>query len=326
MKILSILVPMYNMEKYIQKCLESICVPAYEDLYEVIIIDDGSKDKSYDMCLEFVNTYPAIYKLIKKENGGYGSVFNEGIRLATGKYVKLLDADDFFDTSVFSDYLEELKCRDDDLVFNYVYNYTDSSIVAKNNQYLSFAETTQNIYDVDMTKNSIFIHNFCMKKEILLDTYCPTHCLYTDAIILTHALSNSTTIYFSKFFLYCYRTDRDEQSTAIHQIIKKTKDITIVTEELRKYLMQIFVERKPCSLIIEVLSITHNQLMISYELQKGLISNYVICRKICKELKKTLRKINIRTNSINYKQIRYLVDCSIMFFPIAVMNRRRMLK
>ena len=96
-KILSIIIPTYNMEKYLPKCLDSL-ISAKEVLckMEILIINDGSKDASSRIAHEYQSRYPDSIIVIDKENGNYGSCVNRGLKEATGKYIKVLDADDWF--------------------------------------------------------------------------------------------------------------------------------------------------------------------------------------------------------------------------------------
>lgn len=94
MKDITVIVPTYNLEKYIGNCLQSI--PVGTDRIEVLVILDGSTDRSGYIAKEFARKYPTIIKVIEKENGNYGSCINVGLSLASGKYVKILDADDTF--------------------------------------------------------------------------------------------------------------------------------------------------------------------------------------------------------------------------------------
>jgi len=110
-KLLSIIVPSYNMEKFLPKCLGSLIVDDAEllQLLDVIVVNDGSKDRTSEIAHEFERKYPGVFQVIDKSNGHYGSCVNAALPVARGKYVRLLDADDYFDTSVFAAYLKWLK-------------------------------------------------------------------------------------------------------------------------------------------------------------------------------------------------------------------------
>ena len=108
-KILSVIVPSYNMEKYLPKCLGSMVVASeLMERLEVLVVNDGSKDRTSEIAHEFAAKWPGTFVVIDKENGNYGSCINAALPIATGMYVKVLDADDFYDTRTFSEYLEWL--------------------------------------------------------------------------------------------------------------------------------------------------------------------------------------------------------------------------
>ncbi|MDE5999791.1 MAG: glycosyltransferase family 2 protein, partial [Bacteroidaceae bacterium] len=97
-KVLSVIVPTFNMEQYLGECLTSMITQKSQELLEVIVVNDGSTDASSAIAHGFAAQYPTLFKVIDKENGHYGSCVNHGLKAATGKYVKILDADDFFHT------------------------------------------------------------------------------------------------------------------------------------------------------------------------------------------------------------------------------------
>ena len=115
MKTISLIVPTYNVESYLDKCLGSL--PADKEGLEVLVIIDGSKDGSRDIALYYQKKYPDVFKVIEKDNGHYGSCVNVGLSLANGKYVKILDAYDFYDPS-FSEFISFLDQIDADVVIS----------------------------------------------------------------------------------------------------------------------------------------------------------------------------------------------------------------
>ena len=95
-KLLSIVVPVYNVEKYINKCLESLAVSEEQMAQlEVLVVNDGTPDNSAIMAKEFEKKYPQTFRVIDKENGGHGSCCNLGLKEAHGKYIHFLDSDDW---------------------------------------------------------------------------------------------------------------------------------------------------------------------------------------------------------------------------------------
>lgn len=94
-KVLTVIVPVYNMEKYIRQCLESLVIG------EVLVSLDSSKDGSAEIAYEFVEQYPDTFWIIYKANGGHGSVINTGLMMVSGEYVKILDSDDWVERDAF---------------------------------------------------------------------------------------------------------------------------------------------------------------------------------------------------------------------------------
>ena len=135
-KILSIIVPSYNMEAYLPKCLGSLIIDDKELLQEldVIVVNDGSKDRTSELAHEFAANYPGVFRVIDKPNGHYGSCINAALPLVAGVFVKVLDADDWLDTEVLKSFLRTLLTSESsnekvDLFltdFNYRYSETNT--------------------------------------------------------------------------------------------------------------------------------------------------------------------------------------------------------
>lgn len=155
-KILSIIIPTYNMEKYLPKCLDSL-ISAKEVLckMEILIINDGSKDASSRIAHEYQSRYPDSIIVIDKENGNYGSCVNRGLKEATGKYIKVLDADDWFLTQNLKRYIDVLAAQDVDLVL------TDFDTITPNGKVI-------NKVRYDYPKNVVLdIERYCGKQEFM---------------------------------------------------------------------------------------------------------------------------------------------------------------
>lgn len=110
-KLLSVIVPAYNMEAYLASCLESLIIKDLDllDKVDVIVVNDGSKDRTLEIANEFKDRYPGIFTVVDKINGHYGSCINEGLKNAKGVFVKVLDADDSFDKEAFQILLKMLE-------------------------------------------------------------------------------------------------------------------------------------------------------------------------------------------------------------------------
>lgn len=111
MPILSVIVPVYNTERYVEKCLESIAKQTMKDL-EIIIVNDGSEDNSETVIKQWIekNNRTISIKYIKKKNGGLSDARNYGVREAEGKYISFVDSDDYIDKDLYENlkqYMEE---------------------------------------------------------------------------------------------------------------------------------------------------------------------------------------------------------------------------
>ena len=116
-KQISIIIPTCNMERYISQCLESLLIPNLSDV-EILVINDGSKDRSSDIAHDYERRFPESIRVIDKPNGHYGSCINRGLKEATGRYIKVLDADDSFNKNEFNMFVEFLRGVSTEIVFS----------------------------------------------------------------------------------------------------------------------------------------------------------------------------------------------------------------
>ena len=160
-KVLTIVVPTYNMQDYLHRCLDSLIVSDEQMAeLEVLVINDGSKDNSSLIAHEYETKYPATFRVIDKENGNYGSCVNRGLKEAKGKYIKVLDADDWFDTDEFARFLDKLATLDVDMVLT-KYRIVDGE-----------GHTTQELsYDIEPNK----VFDFMAYKDT--ETYLAMHAI-----------------------------------------------------------------------------------------------------------------------------------------------------
>lgn len=109
-KLITVIVPSYNMEGYLPKCLGSLIIPdeALLQRLDVIVVNDGSKDRTSEIAHQFEKDYPGVFRVIDKGNGNYGSCINAALPLVSGSYVKILDADDTVESKAFVRYLSTL--------------------------------------------------------------------------------------------------------------------------------------------------------------------------------------------------------------------------
>lgn len=109
-KLLSIIVPSYNMERYLDRCLNSMLIDdeTLLQMLEILVVNDGSTDRTSEIAHSYESRYPGVFRVIDKANGHYGSCINAGLKAATGEYIRVVDADDCVSKGPFGDFLSWL--------------------------------------------------------------------------------------------------------------------------------------------------------------------------------------------------------------------------
>ena len=228
-KILSIIIPTYNMEKYLHRCLKSLIIND-KDLFrrpEILIVNDGSKDSSSQIAHGYEDKYPEVFKVIDKENGNYGSCVNYGLKEATGKYIKILDADDYFDTSNLYQYLLYLSKNESDIFitdFNVV-NLEGKKIREWRFKFPQKKELNVNDYCITPSYKNLEMHAITYRTSLLVDNkYKQTEGIsYTDQEWMFIPMTYAKTFHYLSIPVYHYVLGREGQ-TMDPQIKRKSID------------------------------------------------------------------------------------------------------
>ncbi len=122
----SVIVPMYNVEQYLEECLQSLAAQTLQDM-EVLIVNDGSTDHSPEIAQKFVSEHPDRFVLLHKPNGGLSDARNYGVRYAKGQYIAFLDSDDFVEPELYEKLLNKIEEGYDVVVTDIEYWYTEVS-------------------------------------------------------------------------------------------------------------------------------------------------------------------------------------------------------
>ena len=148
MSLLTICTAAYNAELYIDDMLTTLIKSEYFDELEIILVNDGSKDKTSEIAHSYAEKYPSQIIVVDKENGGSGSARNVAFSIATGKYIKILDADDQVDTKNFDEFMSVLKTTDVDMILTPHYCYYSGKVETK--QIVVFNSSLKNgLYNLD---------------------------------------------------------------------------------------------------------------------------------------------------------------------------------
>ena len=235
MKIVSIVIPAYNMEKYIARCLESLLISNIDDV-EILVINDGSRDNTSKIAHCYQEKFPSSIKVVDKANGNYGSCINVGLTLATGKYFRILDSDDYFNKEHFAAYVKALRNIDADVVLThctYVYeNGKEKSCRLNAHQ---FGQTMQ----LDENCCTELVHDFIMHKvtyslNVLRKTgYRHLEGIsYTDSEYVLYPLSFVQTVQCLDLNLYQYCLGRDGQTMSFNHRILHIGDLEKIIMKL----------------------------------------------------------------------------------------------
>lgn len=218
--ILSIIIPTYNMEKYLDKCLTSLIIEDKELMgqLEVLIIIDGAKDRSSEIAHTYQNRFSDTFRVIDKENGNYGSCINRGLKEATGKYVKVLDADDYFDTANFETYLKKLLSQDNDLIITN-FEYVNEQYVSTGLKNRSIAANTTFVFsDVmdDFNANLVSMHELTYRRDIFgkLSYHQTEGISYTDLEWCFMPMTEVNTVVYFDIVVYKYLIGREGQTVS----------------------------------------------------------------------------------------------------------------
>lgn len=228
------------MEVYLPKCLDSLTSADGFENVEVLVINDGSKDNTSAIAHSYSERYPENIIVVDKPNGNYGSCINYGLKSARGKYIKILDADDSFETKAFSRYIKLLQNVDADLVLN-SFCYVDPEGNETGREVPMIPVGT--ILDAETVMKSFvatnaFMHGFAYHRRIFeqFDYHQTEGISYTDTEWIYIPLQRVKTVYFIDEILYMYLIGRDGQTVDSSVMLKNISHLMkIVLRLIKEY-------------------------------------------------------------------------------------------
>lgn len=313
MKTLSILVPVYNTEKYIKRCMDSILLKEILDDIEVILVNDESKDNSLKIIKQYEKKYPQSVIIIDKKNGGHGSTINEGLKIATGKYFRVIDSDDWVNSIDFIKLVKKIKNEDVDLI---VTNYTKEIISSGISEKIVWNNLKDNkTYNFDnfdlsiLNQNYFVMANSMYKTKVLKDSKLKLmeKTFYVDMQYNVVPILYIKDFKFLDLDIYRYFIGRADQSMNLQNFVKNRSNHEIVM----KYLIEYFTKnsnkfsknkKEYIRQIIFYMLITHYYIYCVYSKKDK--------KQIYKEIKSFdnyLKEINIELYKLmnNIPQIKY---------------------
>lgn len=230
MKLLSVVIPCYNSQEYMRYCIESL-LPGGDNV-ELLIVNDGSVDKTAEIANEYEKAYPTIVKAIHQENGGHGEAVNTGIRNASGLYLKVVDSDDWVDTRAYLKILDTLKSfvkenkSVDMVVSNFVYEKENSKF-KKVMRYDNVLPESKIFTWDDIGRfhkgQYILMHSIIYRTQLLRECglVLPKHTFYVDNLFVYSPLEYVKKIFYINVDFYRYFIGREDQSVNEKVMIKR---------------------------------------------------------------------------------------------------------
>lgn len=201
---ISVIVPIYNTEKFLRKCIESILNQTLQEL-EVILINDGSKDNSHNICLEYVEKYPKKIIYINNKNIGCSATRNLGIKLAQGEYIAFVDSDDYIEKTMYEELWKVKEKYDSDIV---VCGITYVNLIEK---------TKKDSIPKIINQNEYFKH----KNRIAN----PINKIFRKKIILENKIFFPVNTHYSEDLVFCFKA------------LLSTKKIDSISKSLYNYIL-----------------------------------------------------------------------------------------
>jgi glycosyltransferase involved in cell wall biosynthesis len=234
------------MEKYLQRCLDSVLAAETLDKIEVIVVNDGSTDSTLSIMQQYRKKYPQSVVIVDKPNGHYGSCINAALRIATGKYFRPLDPDDWLDSQSLIKFMEILSKADTDIVFsNYSKEYHNgvSKIVISNTSAITpMLEYSIDTFDFKGSKLEGLLTLPCMtyKTKILqgMDFYQQEGIAYTDIEYCFYPLSFARSFIYADLVLYKYYIGRAGQTVAVSSMLKNKEHSRKTVSRMVEYCKQ----------------------------------------------------------------------------------------
>ena len=297
MEMISVIVPVYNVEKYLKRCVDSIKNQTYDNI-EIILVDDGSKDSSGKICDDLSKSDNRIV-VIHKKNGGLSSARNAGLKKASGKYVAFVDSDDFIEKDMYKNLYSLISKSEYKIAscgFKYVYDNGKIEKKLETNDVKKF-----DFYDSikEMNIYRYFDMSVCTKlfrKEIFEDIEFPVGKLSEDFFIMYKLIEKSNGLIYINKYMYNY----------FQRVNSITKSTTINSDfERAAYEQMVYIENKYPNLkpVVRSAYASANLTVFNFYIKNGV--------KCPKNVKMTIRK-NVIDNfkyvkkSKMYGKVKYL--------------------
>ena len=228
MKVLTFVIPAYNSESFLNKCLDSMLVPELLEKLEILVVNDGSTDRTAEIAEGYCARYPDTVRLISQENKGHGGALNTGCAAAAGKYLKVVDADDWVETKNLPELIRLLEGCGSDVVLTHYHTIDIGTGEIKN--WRSFPEVFGKAYtfgeimsDWRSFDRSLTFHGITYRREFYQKHGQPLleHVFYEDHQYATFPCCHAESVTPFDLFLYDYRIGDVNQSVSNANQLKR---------------------------------------------------------------------------------------------------------
>ena len=243
MKILSFIVPSYNCSNFLPTCINSMLHPDLLEQLEIIIVNDGSVDETASVAEEFVAKYPQTVRLINQENKGHGGALNTGCTAAQGKYLKVIDADDWVETDSLPALLAFLSHSNSDIILTH--HYTRDISTGEVKKWKSYPEAFENAYTLEQIMlqpqnfdRSLTFHGITYRTEFyqLQNIRLSEKVFYEDHEYATFACCKAASVTPLDLFIYHYRIGDVQQSVSDSNQLKRLSHMeTVLNRFITEY-------------------------------------------------------------------------------------------
>lgn len=240
-KLITFCVPAYKVESYLDRCLYSLAKCTQATQLEVIVVIDGSPDSSEDIARAYAEKYPTIFQVISKENGGHGSTINAALKVATGKYFRVLDGDDWVDSKDLDTLIKNINEKQlfPDLVStNYKQVYISDGHTV--NWEKNGAQENYQIFDfatADFTHEYFTMASMMVRTSILrqANLYLQEHTFYVDVEFILLPIPYVQTVMFTPEYVYRYAVGNADQSINPENFVARYAHHDRVIRRMLKY-------------------------------------------------------------------------------------------
>lgn len=317
-KKISFVVPCYNSEDYMEHCIDSLLVGKEE--VEIIIVNDGSSDKTGELADKYAKKYPSIVKVVHKENGGHGSGINAGLKEATGMYFKVVDSDDWLDKEAFITLLDKINEMEENntfvdlIVCNYIYDHTlenKQRVMSYKNVFKEGKRCTWKDLGHFKTSQYLIMHSLLYKTNVLkkCKLSLPEHTFYVDNIVAYIPLPFVESICYFNLDLYHYFIGREDQS------VNESVMVGRVDQQIK--ITKIIASSLDLEKVKEVYPKLYKYLLRMLSMMMTISSVYLLMKKDKESLEKRkelwdyVKKLDLKI----YKKLKYSTLSGLTYLP-----------